>query len=81
MKIYTKKGDDGKTMLLGGTRLPKHHIRIAAYGDIDELNSFIGLVADLLPSNQQILREIQNNLFEKINRDTKKLLNKYKINI
>ena len=63
MKIYTKKGDDGKTMLLGGTRLPKHHIRIAAYGDIDELNSFIGLVADLLPSHQQILREIQNNLF------------------
>ena len=52
MKIYTKKGDDGKTMLLGGTRLPKHHIRIAAYGDIDELNSFIGLVADLLPSTE-----------------------------
>ncbi|MDP4818013.1 MAG: ATP:cob(I)alamin adenosyltransferase, partial [Flavobacteriales bacterium] len=52
MKIYTKKGDDGKTMLLGGTRLPKHHIRIAAYGDVDELNSFIGLVSDLLPSHK-----------------------------
>ena len=63
MKIYTKKGDDGKTMLLGGTRLPKHHIRIAAYGDVDELNSFIGLVSDLLPSHQETLREIQNNLF------------------
>ena len=63
MKIYTKKGDDGKTMLLGGTRLPKHHIRIAAYGDIDELNSFVGLVADLLPTHQITLREIQNNLF------------------
>ena len=63
MKIYTKKGDDGKTMLLGGTRLPKHHIRIAAYGDVDELNSFIGLVSDLLPSHKETLREIQNNLF------------------
>lgn len=63
MKIYTKKGDDGKTMLLGGTRLPKHHIRIAAYGDIDELNSCIGLVADLLPSHSEILYDIQNNLF------------------
>lgn len=63
MKIYTKKGDDGKTMLLGGTRLPKHHIRIAAYGDIDELNSCVGLVADLLPSHSEILHDIQNNLF------------------
>lgn len=63
MKIYTKKGDDGTTMLLGGTRLPKHHIRIAAYGDIDELNSILGLVADSFSSFKEEIREIQNQLF------------------
>ncbi|MFM7770203.1 MAG: cob(I)yrinic acid a,c-diamide adenosyltransferase [Bacteroidota bacterium] len=63
MKIYTKKGDDGTTMLLGGTRLPKHHIRIAAYGDIDELNSVLGIVADSFPSFSEEIRSIQNNLF------------------
>lgn len=63
MKIYTKKGDDGTTMLLGGTRLPKHHIRIAAYGDIDELNSVLGLVADTFSTYKNEIREIQNHLF------------------
>ena len=48
MKIYTKKGDTGTTSLFGGTRLPKHHIRIESYGTVDELNSFIGLVRDHL---------------------------------
>ena len=47
-KIYTKTGDKGSTSLLGGTRLPKHHIRIEAYGTVDELNSHIGLLRDVI---------------------------------
>ena len=46
MKIYTKTGDKGTTLLIGGTRVPKHHIKIEAYGTIDELNSFLGLLRD-----------------------------------
>ena len=46
MKIYTKTGDKGTTALFGGTRVPKHHLRIESYGTIDELNSYIGLVKD-----------------------------------
>lgn len=46
MKIYTKTGDKGQTSLIGGTRVPKHHVRIEAYGTIDELNSWIGLLRD-----------------------------------
>ena len=42
MKIYTKKGDRGKTQLLGGGMVDKFHPRVVAYGDIDELNAFIG---------------------------------------
>ncbi len=57
MKIYTKTGDKGKTSLFGGTRVPKHHIRIEAYGTIDELNSYIGLVR-----NQKIDKTIANCL-------------------
>lgn len=45
-KIYTKGGDKGETSLIGGTRVPKDHIRIEAYGTLDELNSFIGLLRD-----------------------------------
>ena len=41
MKIYTKAGDQGKTSLIGGTRVPKSHIRIESYGTVDELNSFM----------------------------------------
>lgn len=44
MKIYTRKGDDGTTSLRGGRRLPKHHQRITAYGTIDELISWVGLL-------------------------------------
>ena len=55
MKIYTKTGDKGTTALFGGTRLPKHHIRIEAYGTVDELNAFIGLVRDHLKN--KLLRE------------------------
>ena len=46
MKIYTKTGDSGTTALFGGTRVPKHHIRIESYGTVDELNSHIGLIRD-----------------------------------
>ena len=43
MKVYTKTGDTGTTAPFGGTRVPKHHIRIESYGTVDELNSHIGL--------------------------------------
>ena len=65
MKIYTKKGDEGTTSLFGGTRLPKHHIRIESYGSVDELNSYIGLVRDQLQdtSVRTELKSIQETLF------------------
>jgi cob(I)alamin adenosyltransferase len=65
MKIYTKKGDTGNTGLLGGTRVPKHHLRIEAYGNVDELNSYLGLVRDLVeaPEHQKLLISIQDRLF------------------
>ena len=46
MKIYTKKGDKGKTELLGGTKVNKNNIRLECYGTIDELNAFIGNLSD-----------------------------------
>lgn len=65
MKIYTKKGDAGETGLLGGTRVPKDHLRIAAYGTIDELNSFIGALraADDTKTISRELLRIQDRLF------------------
>src|ERR1700759_594593 len=48
MKIYTKTGDKGSTSLIGGTKVPKSHLRIESYGTVDELNSFIGLLNDQL---------------------------------
>ena len=65
MKVYTKKGDDGTTSLIGGTRVPKHHIRVEAYGTIDELNVCIGLLADqeINANHKVLLREIQDRLF------------------
>lgn len=64
-KIYTKTGDKGQTSLIGGTRVPKHHIRIEAYGTVDELNSHIGLIRDqhIDEHHKQILIEIQDRLF------------------
>jgi len=47
MKIYTKTGDNGTTSLINGGRVPKYHVRIEAYGTVDELNSYIGLVRSL----------------------------------
>jgi len=46
MKIYTKKGDKGKTGLIGGTRVSKASLRIESYGTVDELNSWIGVIRD-----------------------------------
>jgi len=65
MKIYTKTGDKGTTALFGGTRVPKHHIRIDSYGTVDELNSHIGLVRDqeIDTHSKDILVIIQNKLF------------------
>lgn len=65
MKIYTKTGDKGQTSLIGGTRVAKHHIRIEAYGTVDELNSFIGLIRDqeIDKHYKEILLEIQDRLF------------------
>lgn len=65
MKIYTKTGDKGTTSLLGGTRVSKADLKIDAYGSVDELNAWIGLLRDL-PSNHEradLLVAIQNNLF------------------
>ena len=65
IKIYTKTGDLGKTSLIGGTKVPKSHIRIESYGTVDELNSFIGLVSDQITHEHSkvILKEIQDRLF------------------
>ena len=65
MKIYTKKGDKGQTSLIGGTKVPKHHLRIESYGTVDELNSYIGLIGshDIDSVQLQVLKEIQDRLF------------------
>jgi len=65
MKIYTKTGDQGKTSLYGGTRVKKSNLRIDAYGTVDELNSYIGLVKDQVEDEIVIedLLRIQNKLF------------------
>ncbi len=64
MKIYTKAGDTGKTSLLGGARVPKDHVRVAAYGDVDETNAAIGVVRALAqPPLDQLLFGVQKDLF------------------
>lgn len=64
-KIYTKTGDKGQTSLIGGTRVPKYHERIEAYGTLDELNSFLGLIRD--QTENAVLKnsiiEIQDRIF------------------
>lgn len=64
-KIYTKTGDKGETSLFGGARVPKSHIRVEAYGTVDELNSYIGLITDLIatPQYKTVLKEVQDRLF------------------
>lgn len=65
MKIYTKTGDEGFTSLIGGTRVPKHNIRIESYGTVDELNSWVGLIRDqqIDAAHKEILKQIQETLF------------------
>ncbi|MDX2063272.1 MAG: cob(I)yrinic acid a,c-diamide adenosyltransferase [Bacteroidia bacterium] len=65
MKIYTRKGDGGTTSLLGGGRVPKHHLRIEAYGTVDELSSVIGLLATEAAAAEErgFLQQIQHHLF------------------
>lgn len=65
-KIYTKGGDKGKTSLLGGSRVSKYHEKIQAYGTLDELNSFIGLLRDqegICEETQKFLFDIQEKIF------------------
>jgi cob(I)alamin adenosyltransferase len=64
-KIYTKTGDRGETSLIGGSRVPKYHDRIEAYGTLDELNSFIGLLCDqdIDDHYKDILLIIQDRVF------------------
>jgi cob(I)alamin adenosyltransferase len=65
MKIYTKAGDEGETQLLGGAKVPKNHLRISAYGTVDELNAFVGLLRDQASVDEflPVLAAIQDRLF------------------
>lgn len=65
MKVYTKKGDAGETSLIGGTRVQKHHVRLDAYGTVDELNSWMGLLRDraIHAAHQETILAIQDRLF------------------
>ena len=64
LKLYTKTGDDGTTCLLSGKRVSKHHIRIKAYGTIDELNAWVGMIRNFkIDKNiENTLKKIQNEL-------------------
>jgi len=64
-KIYTRTGDQGQTSLLGGGRVPKDHLRVAAYGDVDELNTALGVVlaCEPLGPERDLLGRIQHDLF------------------
>ncbi|MGB1171369.1 MAG: cob(I)yrinic acid a,c-diamide adenosyltransferase [Flavobacteriaceae bacterium] len=63
-KVYTKTGDDGTTSLNSGLRVKKHHIRVAAYGSIDELNAWVGLIRDTTADilDREFLMMLQNHL-------------------
>ena len=65
VKIYTRTGDGGETGLVGGTRVSKDSLRVQAYGDVDELNSILGIVRSFLSDAEldKLLREIQRDLF------------------
>jgi cob(I)alamin adenosyltransferase len=65
-KIYTRTGDEGKTSLGDGTRLPKYHLRVEAYGSVDEANSVIGIAILHIEDAavRDVLRHIQNDLFD-----------------
>ena len=65
--IYTKTGDDGSTSLVGGSRVSKDSVRVEAYGTVDELNSHVGLLAEMIRSRQAgqyaALKTVQHHLF------------------
>ena len=63
--VYTKTGDKGTTSLVGGTRVPKTHIRLEAYGTVDELNSNLGFLITFLSDepDRQFLQQVQDRLF------------------
>jgi len=65
MSIYTKTGDEGDTGLFGGGRVPKDHPRVSAYGDVDELNSAVGVVRATQPIEffDPLLESVQRDLF------------------
>src|SRR3989304_4599364 len=63
-RIYTKTGDDGRTGLFGGGRVNKDHVRVEAYGDVDELNAVIGSArsVEMMPRIDEILAPVQRDL-------------------
>ena len=65
MTIYTRTGDAGTTGLFGGGRVPKDHPRVAAYGEVDELNATLGVVRATAPANffDELLESVQRDLF------------------
>ena len=68
-KIYTKTGDKGETSLVSGNRVPKGNVRIETYGEVDELNSYLGVIVSLINDDQKlndeikVIQSVQNNLF------------------
>ncbi|RME38952.1 MAG: cob(I)yrinic acid a,c-diamide adenosyltransferase [Planctomycetota bacterium] len=64
MNLYTRKGDDGRTGLLGGRRVSKSNLRVCAYGEVDELNAVLGMCVSAAEEDlSETLRAIQNDLF------------------
>jgi cob(I)alamin adenosyltransferase len=65
-RIYTRSGDDGRTSLGDGARLPKFHVRVAAYGSVDEANSVIGIALSYVSDAdiRDVLSRVQNDLFD-----------------
>ena len=64
-KVYTRTGDQGETSLVGGVRIKKSHIRLEAYGTVDELSAHLGLLAAMLPEgdDKEMIQGVQNSLF------------------
>lgn len=64
-RIYTKTGDEGDTALFGGRRVAKSHLRVDAYGTVDELNSYVGWLRDSVLEEEikQLLTQVQHRLF------------------